>query len=329
MVTDLDGHITQNVVYIPFGEVFVEERNGSWPSPYLFNAKELDEETGLYYYGARYLDPAGARWLSVDPLQGKYPGMSPYNYCAGNPVKLVDPDGTSTDVVENGDGSFTVSNAFNDNDCNIYIVDAKGRRTGDLFGRTLQPFDFLSAEKDGSFAYKRGETDVTFSYDDLWLTGSFPDDNGEMINYDNLDASDIVSLGSMLYQNKITNLSPNSFYGRLKILRDMSANNELLDFKTSLGRHPYTPVYVGECNSKPVITTLRAIGNITFDLNMKNSKPCFSPEQFYYNTVMKEVGKYNQIQNKGNGYNMCYPYYGEHTYSGSYIYYGYFNKFYK
>ncbi|MBO4332385.1 MAG: RHS repeat-associated core domain-containing protein [Paludibacteraceae bacterium] len=93
MVTDLDGRITQNVVYIPYGEVFVEERNGSWASPYLFNAKELDEETGLYYYGARYLNPSIALWLSTDPLQGKYPGMSPYNYCAGNPVKLVDPDG--------------------------------------------------------------------------------------------------------------------------------------------------------------------------------------------------------------------------------------------
>ena len=93
MVTDADGRITQNVVYIPYGELFVEERNGSWASPYLFNAKELDEETGLYYYGARYLNPSIALWLSTDPLQGKYPGMSPYNYCAGNPVKLVDPDG--------------------------------------------------------------------------------------------------------------------------------------------------------------------------------------------------------------------------------------------
>ena len=93
MVTNEDGHITQNVVYIPYGEVFVEERNGSWASPYLFNAKELDEETGLYYYGARYLDPAGARWQSVDPMWKKYMGMSPYNYCAENPVKMVDPDG--------------------------------------------------------------------------------------------------------------------------------------------------------------------------------------------------------------------------------------------
>ena len=71
----------------------MEERNGSWASPYLFNAKELDEETGLYYYGARYLDPTAAVWLSVDPLFEKYAGMSPYNYCAGNPVKYIDIDG--------------------------------------------------------------------------------------------------------------------------------------------------------------------------------------------------------------------------------------------
>ena len=80
VVTDLDGEVTQNVAYIPYGEVFVEQRNGAWNTPYLFNAKELDGETGLYYYGARYLDPTHAAWLSVDPLFEKYVGMTPYNY---------------------------------------------------------------------------------------------------------------------------------------------------------------------------------------------------------------------------------------------------------
>ena len=93
LVTDIDGEITQHVAYIPYGEVFVEQRNGSWNTPYLFNAKELDEETGLYYYGARYLDPTHAAWLSVDPLFEKYVGMTPYNYCSENPVKIVDPNG--------------------------------------------------------------------------------------------------------------------------------------------------------------------------------------------------------------------------------------------
>ena len=73
--------------------MFVEERNNSFSTNYLFNAKELDNETGLYYYGARYLDPTGAMWLSVDPMWEKFVGMSPYNYCMGNPVKMVDPDG--------------------------------------------------------------------------------------------------------------------------------------------------------------------------------------------------------------------------------------------
>ena len=100
VVTDLDGEVTQNVAYIPYGEVFVEQRNGTWNTPYLFNAKELDEETGLYYYGARYLDPTNVAWLSVDPLFEKYVGMTPYGYCAGNPVKLVDADGRKFDTSE-------------------------------------------------------------------------------------------------------------------------------------------------------------------------------------------------------------------------------------
>ena len=92
-MTDADGNIAQHIEYIPYGEVFVEERNSQFSTNFLFNAKELDNETGLYYYGARYLDPTGGMWLSVDPLFEKYAGMSPYNYCMGNPVAFFDPDG--------------------------------------------------------------------------------------------------------------------------------------------------------------------------------------------------------------------------------------------
>ena len=56
--------------------------------------KELDEETGYGYFGARYMDhELMTGWLSVDPMSDKYPNISPYAYCAWNPVKLVDPDG--------------------------------------------------------------------------------------------------------------------------------------------------------------------------------------------------------------------------------------------
>ena len=59
-----------------------------------FNGKEKDYESGFHYYGARYYwGELLTGWLSVDPMMDKYPGMSPYAYCAWNPVKLVDPDG--------------------------------------------------------------------------------------------------------------------------------------------------------------------------------------------------------------------------------------------
>ena len=55
-ITNLDGEVVQHIEYVPFGEVFIEERNNIWNTPYLFNAKEFDEETGMYYYGARYYE---------------------------------------------------------------------------------------------------------------------------------------------------------------------------------------------------------------------------------------------------------------------------------
>jgi RHS repeat-associated protein len=98
----LDGEVVQHIEYVPFGEVFIEERNNTWNTPYLFNAKELDGETGLYYYGARYYDPRVSIWLSVDPLQEKYPNVSTYAYTFHNPIKYIDPNGKDpiTGVIE-------------------------------------------------------------------------------------------------------------------------------------------------------------------------------------------------------------------------------------
>ncbi len=65
-----------------------------------FTGKEKDSETGFYYFGARYYDPSlSGLFLSVDPMADKYPSLSPYAYCAWNPVKLVDPEGDSVKVV--------------------------------------------------------------------------------------------------------------------------------------------------------------------------------------------------------------------------------------
>ena len=92
-ITNLDGEVVQHIEYVPFGEVFIEERNNIWNTPYLFNAKEFDEETGLYYYGARYYDPKLSLWMSTDPLEDKYPNFNSYSYVFNNPIRFIDPNG--------------------------------------------------------------------------------------------------------------------------------------------------------------------------------------------------------------------------------------------
>ena len=89
-ITNLDGEVVQHIEYVPFGEVFIEERNNIWNTPYLFNAKEFDEETGLYYYGARFYDPRLSLWISVDPLAEKYVHWGAYTYCYDSPITHID-----------------------------------------------------------------------------------------------------------------------------------------------------------------------------------------------------------------------------------------------
>ena len=119
-ITNAKGEQYEHIEYTPYGELWIEETApGIDKLPFRFTGKELDEETGLYYYGARYLDPKYSRWLSGDPALNDYipqapvndeakkhnenlPGMGGvfntvnihvYHYAGNNPVKYTDPDG--------------------------------------------------------------------------------------------------------------------------------------------------------------------------------------------------------------------------------------------
>jgi RHS repeat-associated protein len=88
-----------------------QKGSGDYQNAYKFNGKELDDETGLYYYGARYYNPKdGPGFLSVDPMAEKFPGVNPYTYCMGNPVRYVDPTGMDPESVDypiyGKDGSY-------------------------------------------------------------------------------------------------------------------------------------------------------------------------------------------------------------------------------
>ena len=116
VITNQTGVTTNWYEYMPFGEMLMEQSNSEYNNPYKYNGKELDEATGLYYYGARYMDPKTSIWLSVDPLavynpvmesefygDGQHNGgvyysgnLNPYIYTYQNPIKYIDPNGKQT-----------------------------------------------------------------------------------------------------------------------------------------------------------------------------------------------------------------------------------------
>ena len=96
---------------------------------YTFSAKERDSETGLSYFGSRYYSSDLSVWLSVDPMASKYPSLSPYTYCANNPVRVVDPDGEEIwipGVDEKGNVTYTAEKGDN-HDSFVKQFDTQGK----------------------------------------------------------------------------------------------------------------------------------------------------------------------------------------------------------
>ncbi len=120
-VTDADGSAVQHLEYLPWGEDLVDQRLNSFDGVrYTFSAKEKDTETGYSYFGARYYSSDLSIWLSVDPMSDKYPSLSPYVYCADNPIKLVDPNGEEIGNYYNIDGDYLGTDGIDD--CKTYLV---------------------------------------------------------------------------------------------------------------------------------------------------------------------------------------------------------------
>ena len=106
----------QHLQYLPYGEPYIDQHPFGYSERFRFTGKEWCKsrwlaqrglergisETGYGYFGARYMDhELMTMWLSVDPMADKYPSISPYAYCAWNPLKLVDPDGRDWDLIVN------------------------------------------------------------------------------------------------------------------------------------------------------------------------------------------------------------------------------------
>ena len=184
-ITNLDGEVSQHIEYVSFGEVFIEERNNTWNTSYLFNfnAKEFDEGTGMYYYGARYYEPRLGLWMSVDTisnydprnddnyLDGEHNGsvynsfnLYPYEYCYQNSILLVDYTGKQANSsvllarIPSGDYNFTPAASHllhlvsKVNEYQIRVATVRFEETGILKGSVGTAGSSLTAGKDPDHA---------------------------------------------------------------------------------------------------------------------------------------------------------------------------------
>jgi len=91
--------------YYPFGmkHLGYNSLSGNSLYQYKYNGKELQTESGMYDYGARFYMPDIGRWGVVDPLAEKYPELNPMMYAADNPIMMIDPDGRDWTITESYD----------------------------------------------------------------------------------------------------------------------------------------------------------------------------------------------------------------------------------
>ena len=152
-VVNDNGTVEQITHYYPFGGTYADVGLNSSLQPYKYNGKELDRMHGLnlYDYGARHYDAIVPMFTQIDPLAEKYYNFSPYVYCENNPIKYVDPDGTSTWVKYEKDGTYSVFGGdLDDEDLNIYVYnkDDRGQYTlrGKSIGVTAVPTSFYDSD---------------------------------------------------------------------------------------------------------------------------------------------------------------------------------------
>jgi hypothetical protein len=219
-------------------------------------------------------------------------------------------------VVRNGDGSYTVTGGDPyDGDTGVWVVDENGNRTGEKIGESLTPWDFaITDDSQGLFI----RSDETGAYKHAKVT----------FDLKNLPDGNLAVRTGALFWGVIANMIDNKA-ASLATLAVLSRQNGPLDIKKNPPEAKGDKYMAVSYDGK--ITTARMVGNVLFGVNMRTihnvttSEKGKSASDFYHQT-MKVVGGYNQMSNKGNGYNAGPPYYGEHKYSGSGIYLGFFGK---
>ena len=187
-ITFTDGKAVQHLHYLPWGEDYVNQRTTDFSARYTFSAKEKDSETGLSYFGSRYYSSDLSIWLSVDPMSGKYPSLSPYVYCADNPVRVVDPDGEEIGIFLDSDGNCVGNDGKDDH--RRYVIKTTAKNYGNVPAAGLSQEEY---NKTCDFIHKNSGDKDAFDNNDIAYRNSIEIENSS----DNLN-----SIKKIIFQDK-------------------------------------------------------------------------------------------------------------------------------
>ena len=159
-ITDDHANITQYDAYLPYGELLVDEHSSSEELPYKFNGKQFDDETGLYYYGARYMNPVTSLWYGVDPKCYKNIHLGSYVYCSSNPIVRIDPNGEDDYVTNVKTGAIAIIRT-KDNTHSFYITN--GQKTIEVGTYKYNSHNLIGMSGKVSFSnFEGAESRITF-----------------------------------------------------------------------------------------------------------------------------------------------------------------------
>ena len=159
-ITDDKANITQYDAYLPYGELLVDEHSSSEDLSYKFNGKQFDEDTGLYYYGARYMNPVTSLWYGVDPECYRNIHLGSYVYCSSNPIVRIDPNGEDDYVTNIKTGAIAIIRT-KDNTHSFYITN--GQKTIEVGTYKYNSHNLIGMSGKVSFSnFEGAESRITF-----------------------------------------------------------------------------------------------------------------------------------------------------------------------
>jgi RHS repeat-associated protein len=158
---DTNGTLVSREEYYPFGETSF----GSYEKKrYRFCGKERDDESGLYYYGARYYAAWTCRFTTVDPLAIKYAHQSSYCYADNNPIMKNDPTGMGSEPAAGGGGGNNGGGSESKGGNNINAPESSIKdipKENDSPNRSQGPISEKEAGKLKDQGFKAIEGDIT------------------------------------------------------------------------------------------------------------------------------------------------------------------------